>query len=219
MSSGQAFAFQGSQIAVLVDFAASGSPSLPITGITKASPPVVTATAHGLADGDVVRITGVVGMTELNNGVYIINVLNANTFELLGVDATGYGTYASGGGIDEATLSNWCEITGYNRTGGTSPEKPRTTICSNAREFALGLPDYGTTQIDYFFAPQTTIQLAMQSFYESGNIIAVRVILPNSGGTMVQLGYVQQTSEQAAVDGDWTGSMTLRNTGAREDFA
>jgi hypothetical protein len=219
MSSAQSFKFQGSQIAVLVDFAASGSPSLVLTGITKAAPPVVTAAGHGLADGDVVKLNGVGGMTEVNNGVFIVNVLSSSTFELLGVDATGYGTYTSGGRIDEATLSNWCEITGYNRTGGTSPEIPTTTICSNAREYKLGLPDFGTTQIDYLFAPRTTIQIAMQAAYESGNVIAVRVILPESGGTLVQLGFVQQTSEQAAVDGLWTASMTLRNTGAREDFA
>ncbi len=219
MASGLAYKFQGSQIAVLVDYAASGSPSIPITGITKASPPVVTAVAHGLTDGDVVRITGVGGMTEVNSGVFIVNVTAANTFELLGVDATGYGTYTSGGDADEGTFSNWCELTNYSRTGGTSPEIPRTTICSTAREYVLGLPDYGTTTIDFNFAPRTTIQTAIQGFYENGNIMAVRVTLPEGGGTLVQLGFVQQTSESAGVDGLWTGSMTIRNTGAREDFA
>ena len=175
MSSAQSFKFQGSQIAVMTGFAGA-SPLAAITAITAASPPVVTSTAHGLSDGNVVTIAGVVGMTEVNGGVFIVEELTANTFSLLGVDATGYAAYVSGGTFDVATLSNWCEITGYNRTGGTSPEIPTTTICSNAREFVLGLPDFGTTVIDYLFAPQTPIQIAVQEFYVSGDIMAVRVV-------------------------------------------
>lgn len=219
MSSSQAFKFQGSTIEVLVDFSASSSPGVSVSAITSASPPVVTATAHGLSDGDVVKLTDVVGMTEVNGGVFIVESIDANSFSLLSVDGTGYATYTSGGFVNEATLSNWCELTGYNRTGGTSPEIPRTTICSTAREYFLGLPDYGTTAFDFLFAPQTPIQLAISDLYRSGNIMAVRVTLPENGGTMVQLGFIQQTSESAAVDGLWTGSMTVRNTGPREDFA
>jgi hypothetical protein len=44
-------------------------------------------------------------------------------------------------------------------------------------------------------------------------VTAVRVVLPNTGGTVVQVGYVQQTSETGSVNGLWSGSMTLRNTG------
>lgn len=36
---------------------------------------------------------------------------------------------------------------------------------------------------------------------------------------MVQLGFVQQTSESASNGGLWTGSMTVRNTGQRIDIA
>lgn len=80
---------------------AGGSPFIAknatITGITKANPAVVTATAHGLRDGDLVTISGVVGMTQVNGNTYSIKVVNANSFNLVGVDSTGYTTYTSGG--------------------------------------------------------------------------------------------------------------------------
>ena len=80
MAGGKRFKFTGSQIAVLTDFGAS-SPSMAITGITNANPAVVSVSNHGLVDGDVVQINGVVGMTEVNGGVFIVNQKTAGTFE------------------------------------------------------------------------------------------------------------------------------------------
>ncbi len=217
MSSVSGYKFHGSQIAVLVGFAAD-SPPPAIEGISKANPAVVTSAGHGLSDGDVVQISGVVGMTEVNGKRYVVEVLTSSTFELLGVDSTGYGTWASGGTWQVGEFSNFCDLTNYNRTGGTSPEIGKTALCSTAQEYLLGLPDFGTTQIDYNFAPATAIQQAIQASYVSGDLIAVKVVLPENGGMMVQMGFVQQTSESAGVGGIWTGSMTVRNTGNREDF-
>ena len=75
-----------------------------ITGITKANPAVLTYTgADNSANGDRVFISGVVGMTEVNNREFeVANVdTGANTFELSGVDSTAYTTYGSGGIIEE----------------------------------------------------------------------------------------------------------------------
>ena len=82
MSSVSAYKFHGSQIQVLVGFTAD-SPVTAITAITNANPAVVTDTGHPLADGDVVEITGVVGMTEVNSGRYVVEVIDANSFSLL----------------------------------------------------------------------------------------------------------------------------------------
>jgi hypothetical protein len=78
----------------------------PITAITKAAPPVITATSHGVPDNWRVAMTNIRGMTELNAAndptvvaadFYEVNVLTGNTLELKNVDATGFGTYVSGG--------------------------------------------------------------------------------------------------------------------------
>lgn len=71
-----------------------------ITGATAATPIVITATAHGFANADLVFIDGVVGNTAANGYWKIANV-TANTFELtdpvLGTNATGVTAYTSGG--------------------------------------------------------------------------------------------------------------------------
>lgn len=221
MSGGNRYKFQGTTIQVLTGFG-SASPTGVISGITRANPAVVTETSHGRSSGDVIKITGVLGMTEVNGGTYIIEVVNANAFKLVDVDSSNYGAWTSGGDIADAILSNFCELTGYNRTGGTSPEIAATTICSTAAEKEVGLPDFGTTQIDFNFAPRTDVQEAIAAYYQganAGETFAVKVTLPNSGGVMVQLGFLQSTSETAAVNGLWTGSMTILNTGKRYDVA
>jgi hypothetical protein len=71
-----------------------------ITGCTVATPGVVTATAHGFANGDVVLISGV-GGTLTANGIFVIAGVATNTFQLTdyvtGANVTTVGTYTSGG--------------------------------------------------------------------------------------------------------------------------
>lgn len=65
-----------------------------ITGATNATPIVVTCTAHGFANGDIVHIQSVGGNTAANN-VWVVANQATNTFELTG--SVGNGTYTSGG--------------------------------------------------------------------------------------------------------------------------
>lgn len=215
MGSGVRYKFQGSQFQLLTSY--GGSPSQSITSVTKADPAVVTKAAHGLSDGDVIYIQNALGMVELNNKAFIVHPLTSGTFELVDTDSSGYGAYTSGGIFDVGVWSNFCELTGYNRTGGSSPEIPATTSCSTEAEFEVGLPDRGTTQVDYNFAPKTAVQAAVKSFDESKQATAIKITLPNNGGEMAQIGFIQQQSEQAAVGTLWTASLTIRNTGPRYD--
>lgn len=75
------------------------STSTAITAITQANPGVVTATAHGLSNGDRVFISGVVGMVEVNNREFTVAGATANTFQLSGVNTTAYGAWTSGGTV------------------------------------------------------------------------------------------------------------------------
>ena len=68
-----------------------------ITAITKANPAVVTANSHGYSNGDRVMISGVVGMTQVNNVEFTVAGVTTNTFQLSGVNSSAYTTYGSGG--------------------------------------------------------------------------------------------------------------------------
>lgn len=73
------------------------SPSGAITGATQANPCVITSTSHGRVNGEVVFLTGLVGMTQLNNRAFTVAGVAANTFQLSGENSTAYGAWTSGG--------------------------------------------------------------------------------------------------------------------------
>jgi hypothetical protein len=80
-----------------------------ITGISKAAVAVLTYSgADTYSNGDRVFVTGVLGMTQVNNREFVVTNVNtgANTFELYNSDgtavvSTNYGTRTSGGTVSE----------------------------------------------------------------------------------------------------------------------
>lgn len=69
-----------------------------ITGATQANPCVVTTSgAHGFSNGQLIYISGVVGMTQLNGNLYTAAGVSGTTFQLSGINSTGYTAYSSGG--------------------------------------------------------------------------------------------------------------------------
>ena len=90
-----------------------------ITAITKANPAVVTAASHGFSNGDIVRVTGVYGMTEVNGKVYKVAGVATNTFQLntragTSIDSTAFTTYQTGGEARErvTTISGLTHLEG-----------------------------------------------------------------------------------------------------------
>jgi hypothetical protein len=100
-----------------------------ITGISQASNGVITSTGHGYSNGDVIHITGVGGMTAMNDREFTVSNSLANTFTV-GEDTAGYPTYTSGGTIRKL------------RGGGTKTSSSPTVGYTAAEQTT----DYGSAQ-------------------------------------------------------------------------
>lgn len=212
MSQGLRYKFNGSTLSVMTGLHGS-SPSPAITNISQADPAVVSSAANPHVDGDVIRIIGVVGMTSVNNRLFVVDNRVSGSYELAGEDTTMAAAYISGGRVDEAQFTEFCELTGANQQDGGADEIEVSTICSTAKEFEQGLSDSGSLQLDYNSAPNGTVETALRSFKESGEQIAVKIVFPNSGGTVIMIGTVQSQSMSGAVNDVWKGSATLKLTG------
>lgn len=70
-----------------------------VTGATQANPCVLTVPGHELVTGQIVQVASIVGMTQLNDRLYTVTVIDPNTISLDGVNSTGFTTYASAGSI------------------------------------------------------------------------------------------------------------------------
>lgn len=113
-----------------------------IVGATSTDPIVITSTAHGYSTGYRVLIEAVGGMTAINDQIYTITVIGADTFslngtsggaaytsggtakrvtadkfELLGVDSTAYGVYTSGGSV----YRTWLRVPNAEVPTSTAP--------------------------------------------------------------------------------------------------
>ena len=78
-----------------------------ITGATQANPCVITSNGHGLVNGDRVYVTGVGGMTDLNNLEFLVAGKTTNTFQLSGINSTGYDAYSGGGKLTAVKFYNF----------------------------------------------------------------------------------------------------------------
>jgi hypothetical protein len=115
-----------------------------ITGATQANPVVVTSNNHGLQTGDTCAITGVVGMTQLNDRTFTVTRVSADTFSLNGEDGTGYTAYSSGGSftafIGGGNLDNATTI--VSLTAGTGSKL--SSVSGVYPMVGLTLPQYRT---------------------------------------------------------------------------
>jgi hypothetical protein len=72
-----------------------------ITAITKSSFPFLTITGHGFVSGDVIYLSGIGGMTQLNGRFVTVVVIDPNTitiyYHAVQINTTSYTTYTSGG--------------------------------------------------------------------------------------------------------------------------
>jgi hypothetical protein len=131
-----------------------------ITGATAANPVVITASSHGLSNGDLVDIKGVVGMTEINGNRYKVADQTTNTFELtnqttsVDVNGSAYTAYDSGGEVRKGvtTITGLSHLEGVTvqivGNGAVFPDATVTsgevTVSSEVSEAYVGLA-YTTT--------------------------------------------------------------------------
>lgn len=123
-----------------------------ITAITKADPAVVTCTAHGLANNDVV-VLDVDGMAQVNDRAFRVKSVTANTFELEGEDSTGYDTFTAGTFKKVATWSSMTTATGVNVSGGEPEFADITTIHDVIRKQVPTVVSPLTISLESLFDP------------------------------------------------------------------
>jgi hypothetical protein len=206
-----------SQSALLQVSTATGSAKT-ITAITAASPPVVTSAAHGLANGTIVNITGVVGMTQVNNRSFVVANTAANTFELKGVDGTTYTAYASGGTATPQTLTAVGEISAMSGFDGQADEIDTTHLQSTAKEYLIGLQDFGNVQLEMNLLTGDTGQTKLRTLKGSASVGTFAITL-SSGAIAAFQALVKSLTFQNSANDKVSSSCQLRVTGEPSWFA
>jgi hypothetical protein len=158
--------------------------AITVSGGAPGFPTILTATAHGRVNGDVATIAAIVGTmgTDATNGLngktFVIKNATANTFA---IDANTTGlVYTSGGTATPVTFTTIGNVKTFTGFDGQASELDRSNFASTAKEFILGLVDFGQfsfdTDYDYTDAGQTAVLAAQVS----GLIKTFKLTLPDS---------------------------------------
>jgi len=158
-----------------------------ITGITKASPGVVSSTAHGFVNSDYVLHT-IVGMCELNGRVCRVANKTNDTYELEGTYTTLYTTFVSGTANAITFGASLSTIQGVNATGGEPEFADTTTVHDNVRKRAPTVVSPMTMTMDSFYDPTDAAlaQLALATDTKTTRAILLRF---SNGTKMVGSAY------------------------------
>lgn len=179
---------------------------------------MVTRTAHGLTDGAVVRLQGIVGMEELNGRICVVDALTADTFALIDVNAINFGVYVSGGTVQTGTLSASCQLTGYQGPTGTTPSTTVDTNCGSAKTY--GTPQPGTVTLAFAASTQNApFEAAFRNAQKTVGQVALVTTLPLARGRLIDIGTVVSYDSSASSNGNWTGGATIERDYNRIDLA
>lgn len=184
-----------------------------ITAISATSPCIATSTAHGLTNGDIVTLAAVGGMTQLNGNTVTIGNVTANTFALVGIDATAYTTYTSGGTATPVTWTPIGNVKDFSGFDGAAAIIDVTNLSSTAKEKRLGLVDNGQFTMNLDQDNSDPGQIALRAARTAGTIKNFKLTLPNAN-TASFSAFVQKISDAGAVDGIVKNACTLILSGA-----
>lgn len=151
-----------------------------ITGISKANPAVCTSSSHGLAVGTVVVISGVVGMTEINNLAAVITAQDTNTFTLGGLDSTNWTTYTSGGSATPQTMTQVENVLNFEVAGEQADKMDSTNLMSTKKEYIIGLSGEGSVTMPVDIDATGTGQERVRKLVGTDTAVAVSVTRSDS---------------------------------------
>ena len=148
-----------------------------VTGISNADPAVVTASAHGFSDGDIVEITS--GWGRLNKRVFRVDNSTTGTFELEGMDTSDTSFFPAGTGTGTAReVSSWQQLSKVMNPSTTGGD-PKTVVY----KFLESDVEYAIN--DGFTA--TSMSLEFDDDDTTAGYTAMRTLTDSQGNTILKM--------------------------------
>jgi hypothetical protein len=162
-----------------------------LSGITKAAPPVVTYAGADPSNGNYVALTGMYGMTDLEDALCrVANVSSgSNTLELEDQDSTSYGTF-SAGNMQVVTLGTEIQIaTGFSISGGEQQFAEYTFLWDKITRKIPTTKAGSQFTLPCIWDPNDAGLIAIQSASDATSKVGFKVVFPD-GLELLFFGYV-----------------------------
>lgn len=186
-----------------------------ITAISNAEEAVATCTAHGLVNGDYVVIVS--GWGGLNERVFRVTSVDANSFKLDGVDTRDLNKYPAGSGAGSCQkVSSWQQITQIMELSSEGGEQQFYEYGFLEEDFDRKIPTtQSASSMSFKIAddPNLPGYKAAKAASDSGKLTPMRIVLKNKS-VVVYNGYVSMNAMPTVVRNEiMTANMTYSLAG------
>ena len=215
----EGMAAQGSEIRVQL-LSVAGT-AIPITSLENTNPAVVDFGASPpVGEGSVVTFDGT-SKAEADGKTFALGA-NVGTelapkFDVLGLDASGWATSVATGTATANTYANACEAKDFTFQGGTSSEIEKTTLCSVAKEYVLGLQDNGNFNFNMNYKMSDPAQQELMTARADRMPRWFELEYPDMSKSVFQ-GYVKQFDRSGQQGQIITAAVSVRITGPVTDI-
>ena len=132
-----------------------------ITAISKANPAVVSCTAHGYSNGDIVFVLAE-GMFQVDARVFLVASVTTDSFALEGENSTQFDDFISGTVAKSTLGTTITTATTISSSGGDFAMIDKTTIHQNTRSEMPGLPNAINYSMEHIWDPSDAGLKAMK---------------------------------------------------------
>jgi Lambda phage tail tube protein, TTP len=184
-----------------------------ISAIALGNPTILSSTAHGFNDGDVITLAALTGadMTTLNGQTISVRNKTVNTFAVY-IDTTGKTITVGSGTATTSTFTAVANLKDFTGFDGAASEIDVTNLDSSAKEFRLGLTDPGQFAFNIDYDHNNLGHIALRAKQVSGVLSNFKLVLPDASAITFN-GYVKKFSLAGGVDAVAKTAVDIRMTG------
>lgn len=175
--------YQGSTFQETLRWESSTKVYSQIANISKTAPMVVTATSHGVPQGWRVKITGALGMKEVNTGEYVTATsVTSDSITFNQVNALGYTTYTGGGVLE---YNQPVDLAGFTARMQIRARLEDTTVIKELTTENGGIVINNVTKtIQLNISATDTAAFSFQTAVYSLELVNGSVVTPFAGGSL-----------------------------------
>lgn len=151
-----------------------------ISAITKANPGVVSSTAHGFDNGDVVVFTMSEGMVELDGQAGRVANKTTDAFEIEGLDTSAYSTFTAGTCKEVTAFQTMSAAQNVSMPNPAPAKIDITTLIDKTKQYQYGLPDAPDGTINGLFNPAGTAEALIKAATKANTPLVFRLTYSDS---------------------------------------
>lgn len=140
---------------------------------------VTTSGAHGYSNGDVVRFLVSEGMVQLDGQAARITNASGSSFDIEGLDLTGYDDWVSGTVEKIATFQTYQAAQNFTMPNPAPTKLDKTTLLDKVKQYVYALPDAPDGQVTGLFNPTGAAERLVRAATRNNDPMVWKVTFAN----------------------------------------